>query len=69
MQRIATIAIVVRDYDEAIRYYCDKLGFVLAEDTDLGGGKRWVRVAPANGGGTELLLAGAATAGRSARAI
>lgn len=54
--RIATIALVVRDYDEAIDFYCGKLGFALMADTPLGAGKRWVLVAPA-GGGARLLLA------------
>ena len=54
--RLASVALVVRDYDEAIRYFVDKLGFVLIEDTDLGVEKRWVRVAPP-GGGAALLLA------------
>lgn len=54
--RLASVALVVRDYDEAIRYFVDVLGFVLVEDGDLGAGKRWVRVAPP-GGGTALLLA------------
>ena len=54
--RLASIALVVRDYDEAISYFVDTLGFVLVEDRDLGGGKRWVRVAPP-GGGAALLLA------------
>ncbi len=45
MNRIADIAILVREYDEAIAFYTDTLGFVLLEDTDLGNGKRWVRVA------------------------
>ncbi len=61
MQRIGRMAIVVRDYDEAIHFYTEKLGFVLVEDRDLGGSKRWVRVAPSVGGGAELLLARAAT--------
>lgn len=52
---IATIALVVREYDEAIAFYRDKLGFVLIADTPLGD-KRWVLVAPA-GGGARLLLA------------
>lgn len=56
-RRVATVAIVVRDYDEAARWYVDCLGFVLAEDVDLGGGKRWVTVAPADGQGARLLLA------------
>ncbi|MGA1799864.1 VOC family protein [Sphingomonas sp. 4RDLI-65] len=54
--RLASVAFVVRDYDEAIRYFVDMLGFVLVEDSDLGGGKRWVHVA-APGGGAALLLA------------
>jgi catechol 2,3-dioxygenase-like lactoylglutathione lyase family enzyme len=54
-RRIATIALVVRDYDEAARWYAEKLGFVLAEDADLGGGKRWVTLAGT--GGARLLLA------------
>ncbi|HKQ47487.1 MAG TPA: VOC family protein [Phycisphaerae bacterium] len=60
-QRIAQVTLVVREYDEAIRFYTETLGFVLLEDTDLGGGKRWVRVAPAGGAGVELLLARAVT--------
>jgi len=60
-RRIATIALVVADYDEAIAWYTQKLGFALLEDTDLGGGKRWVTIAPA-AGGTRLLLAEAANA-------
>lgn len=56
-QRIGAIALVVRDYDEAIAYYTRVLGFDLIEDTLLEGGKRWVLVAPAGGRGTALLLA------------
>lgn len=55
-QSIATIALVIADYDEAISFYCGKLGFKLLANTDMGGGKRWVVVAPA-GGGAKLLLA------------
>jgi catechol 2,3-dioxygenase-like lactoylglutathione lyase family enzyme len=55
-RRIATVALVVGDYDEAIGWYTEKLGFALAEDVDLGGGKRWVTVEPGNGG-ARLLLA------------
>jgi catechol 2,3-dioxygenase-like lactoylglutathione lyase family enzyme len=54
-RRLATIAVVVRDYDEAVRWYTDKLGLALAEDVDLGGGKRWVTLA--GSGGARLLLA------------
>jgi len=54
--RIATVALVVRDYDEAIAFYRDRLGFELVADTPLGPGKRWVLVAPP-GSGARLLLA------------
>ena len=59
-QQIASIALLVADYDEAIAFYTQKLGFSLLEDTPLGGDKRWVRVAPGNAG-TALLLARAST--------
>jgi len=55
-QRIASITLVVRDYDEAIAFYRDRLGFALIADTPLGAGKRWVLVGP-SGGGARLLLA------------
>jgi catechol 2,3-dioxygenase-like lactoylglutathione lyase family enzyme len=60
MMRIAQLALVVRDYDEAIRFFTGALGFELLEDSPLGPGKRWVRVGPP-GGGAGLLLARAAT--------
>ncbi|MBS3648109.1 VOC family protein [Pseudaminobacter sp. 19-2017] len=63
---IATVALVVRDYDEAIEWYTGSLGFELVENTDLGGGKRWVTVSPP-GGGTRLLLARAADAHQETR--
>lgn len=47
---------MVKDYDEAIRFYVDTLGFELLEDTTLSATKRWVRVAP-KGAATSLLLA------------
>jgi catechol 2,3-dioxygenase-like lactoylglutathione lyase family enzyme len=56
-RRVATVALVVANYDEAIAWYVVRLGFLLTEDVDLGGGKRWVTVAPANGHGARLLLA------------
>ena len=58
-------ALLVREYDEAIAFYVDVLGFELVEDTDLGGGKRWVRVRAPGGG--ELLLARAVTDDQRAR--
>ena len=56
-QHISQFAITVRDYDEALAFYIEKLGFERLEDTDLGGGKRWVRVRPAGSTGTGILLA------------
>ena len=55
--RIATVTLVVDDYDAAIAFYRDKLGFDLVADTPLGDGKRWVVVAPKGGKGAKLLLA------------
>ena len=59
---ISQAALLVRDYDEAIAFFMRTLGFELLEDTALGNGKRWVRVAPRGGRGGALLLARAATA-------
>ena len=57
-RRVGLVTIVVRDYDEAIRYYTEVLGFELVEDTVLdAAGKRWVVVAPDSSGHTHLLLA------------
>ena len=56
-QKIGAMTLLVRDYDEAISFYTQKLGFQLLEDTDLGGGKRWVRVAPTGADEACLLLA------------
>ncbi len=61
IRHIAQIALLVRDYDEAIAWYSAALGFVRLEDTDLGGGKRWVRIAPESGTAFALLLAKATT--------
>ena len=58
---IALVTLVVRDYDEALAFFVDALSFVVVEDTPLGGGKRWVMVAPPGGRGAGLLLAQAAT--------
>lgn len=59
-QQIAHIALVVKDYDEAIAFYCKKLHFTLVEDTRLSETKRWVLVSPPGSSGTKLLLAQAA---------
>ncbi|MBM1815402.1 VOC family protein [Pseudosulfitobacter pseudonitzschiae] len=56
MQHLALISLLVPDYDDGIAFYVGRMGFDLLEDTDLGGGKRWVRVAPA-GAQTAFLLA------------
>ena len=56
-QAIAHIALVVADYDEAIKFYMEKLDFVLVEDTPQSETKRWVLVAPRNSDGCQLLLA------------
>jgi catechol 2,3-dioxygenase-like lactoylglutathione lyase family enzyme len=53
--RIAHVALLVPNYDDALAFFL-RIGFECREDTDLGEGKRWVRVAP-NGADTELLLA------------
>jgi catechol 2,3-dioxygenase-like lactoylglutathione lyase family enzyme len=60
------VSIVVADYDEAVAWYTQKLGFKLVEDTELGGGKRWVVVAPETGSTTRLLLARAVSPQQSA---
>ncbi len=65
-ERIATLALVVRDYDEAIAWYRDRLGFLLEADEDRGGGKRWVVMRP-SGGGVRLLLARATTPAQESR--
>ncbi|MFF7762211.1 MULTISPECIES: VOC family protein [Streptomyces] len=58
MRRVALVTLVVDDYDEAIRFYTEALGFRLVEDTPRPDGSRWVVVRPdAHEGGTDLLLA------------
>lgn len=65
-KRIGAVTFLVRNYDEAIAWFRGALGFGLVEDTPLGDGKRWVLVAPGNGG-TPLLLAEASTETQRAR--
>ncbi len=64
-QSLATVSLVVRDYDEAIAYYTGALGLRLVEDSPRGPGKRWVLVAPPGAdapGACRLLLAQAKNA-------
>jgi catechol 2,3-dioxygenase-like lactoylglutathione lyase family enzyme len=66
MQYIAHISLVVHDYDEAIEFYIQKLGFELVEDTWLNEEKRWVIVRPMETNGCSLLLAKAASSPQTA---
>ncbi|MBI4766321.1 MAG: VOC family protein [Deltaproteobacteria bacterium] len=66
-QSIIHVALVVRDYDEAIEFYTKKLNFILLEDTYIPEqDKRWVVVAPPGSTGTTLLLARPSTPGQEA---
>lgn len=60
-QSIGAVALLVRDYDEAIRFYTTKLRFKVVEDTPMGEEKRWVLLAAPGSNGTRLLLAKAKT--------
>jgi catechol 2,3-dioxygenase-like lactoylglutathione lyase family enzyme len=67
-QSIGYVALVVRDYDEAIDFYVQRLGFTLVEDTPIEAQrKRWVLVAPPGPSGSQLLLARAVGEEQSAR--
>ena len=67
-QSIAHVALVVRDYDEALDFYVGRLGFELVEDTyQPEQDKRWVVIAPPGSTGATLLLARATTPGQAAR--
>ncbi|MEQ1618537.1 MAG: VOC family protein [Terricaulis sp.] len=65
--RLAKVTLVVRDYDEAIAYFVDALGFRLVENADMGRGKRWVVVSP-GANSAEILLAKGVGEAQSARA-
>lgn len=71
MQTLGYVALVVRDYDEAIAYFTQSLGFQVVEDSPSkdrqGGDKRWVLIAPAGSAGTKLLLAKASTPEEASR--
>ena len=66
-QHLGLVALLVRDYDEALSFFVDKLRFDLVEDSDLGSGKRWVVVAPPGARETRLLLARAANGAQAAQ--
>lgn len=56
-QRIGALALLVPNYDQAITYYTENLGFELVEDTKLSETKRWVLIAPKGSSETRILLA------------
>ena len=64
--KIATVAFLVRDYEEAASWLEEKLGFIRVADAPLGEGKRWLAVAPPGGAGVSLLLAKAASPAQAA---
>lgn len=64
---LGSVALLVRDYDEAKGWFAEVLGFEVVEDTPLGDGKRWVLMAPPGSAETRLLLARAATPEEAAR--
>jgi catechol 2,3-dioxygenase-like lactoylglutathione lyase family enzyme len=66
-QKLAHVALVVSDYDEAIQFYTETLSFDLIEDTKLSDTKRWVIVAPKGSGSCNLLLAKAANEEQESR--
>jgi catechol 2,3-dioxygenase-like lactoylglutathione lyase family enzyme len=67
-QSIILISLVVRDYDEAIGFFVEKLGFYLVEDTQIPAqSKRWVVVAPNGSEGCQILLARASTSEQETR--
>jgi catechol 2,3-dioxygenase-like lactoylglutathione lyase family enzyme len=67
MPHLGLVAVVVRDYDEAIAFYRNALGFELREDTRLEDGNRWVVVVPPGSRETGLLLARAGSPEQAAR--
>ncbi|MGX8908471.1 VOC family protein [Streptomyces netropsis] len=67
MPHLGLVTLVVRDYDEAIAFYVDAVGFELVEDTRIDDQKRWVVVRPPGARETGLLLARAAGPAQEAR--
>lgn len=68
-QRIASVALLVPEYDAGLAFYVETLGFSLIEDTDLGHGKRWVLIAPSGSEDTTRLLLARATGPEQEAAI
>jgi catechol 2,3-dioxygenase-like lactoylglutathione lyase family enzyme len=66
-QTLGHVALIVRDYDEAIAFFTETLSFQLVEDKLVGEGKRWVLVSPPGSRGTTLLLAKASTPEQAGR--
>jgi catechol 2,3-dioxygenase-like lactoylglutathione lyase family enzyme len=66
-QTLGHVALVVRDYDEALAFFTRKLNFRVVEDTRLSADKRWLLIAPPGSQGTTLLLARAATPEQASR--
>ncbi len=66
-RKIVHMAVVVRDYDEAIAFYTQQLDFVLLEDTPLDEEKRWVRIAPSRAAEFSILLARASNEAQVSR--
>jgi catechol 2,3-dioxygenase-like lactoylglutathione lyase family enzyme len=60
-QSIGYVTVVVRDYDTALDFYKNRLGFRVVEDTPMDGGRRWILIAPPGSQETQLLLAMAAS--------
>lgn len=65
-QHVSALTLVVPDYDAGLAFYVDVMGFGLVSDIDMGGGKRWVLVAPPGSTECRLLLARAADAAQVA---
>jgi catechol 2,3-dioxygenase-like lactoylglutathione lyase family enzyme len=67
MTRVGLVTLLVHEYDAAIAWFVEKLGFVVHQDTPLTESKRWVVVGPADSTGARILLAKAGTEGQQAR--
>lgn len=67
MKKLGHVTVLVNDYDEAIDFYVNKVGFELLADTNFGEGMRWVAVAPSKEGGSAIVFVKADTDQKSAR--